>query len=337
MIPVQTKEHLVYFMQSGMMRLSKYDLRFVQNLQILTLEKSNLTTNQVALFDKLIEKYRRQLHKHGLNDEQIAQLKWEANIVPSDPKFTEAYVTVDSDKIFFKSPFSKKFVDSFNKITNNPFRWMKEKKVYEAPFSTHALRVLLSASSDHYPIINYCPITSQLLNNTEQFNAKHWSPTLINANGNYLIAATNKHVDEAIKDLPLTPSVSCLVKLATHGVRIDDGIINNDPLLKFASEYITDVDFKDVDLLITYLNAMNCDAVFVVGQASMMIQYRRILISKLKEANIHIDDRNEVLIEARLSDYKNPVKINLSSNITVHASTLKKIIRMKNSLPVVVK
>lgn len=337
MIPVQTKEHLIYFMQSGMMRLSKYDLRFVQNLQILTLGKTSLTTNQVSLFDKLVDKYRRQLHKHGLTTEQLSELNWDSTIVPSDPKFTEAYVTIDNNNILFRSPFSKKFVDSFNKVPNNPFRWIKESKVYEAPYSTHALKLLLSTAPEHYPVVNYCPITSELLNSTEQFNAKHWSPILVNANGNYLIAATNMFVDEAIKSLPLSADVECLVNLSTYGIRVDDAIINNDPLLKFASEYETEVDFKDVDQLVLYLKAMNCDAVLIAGQSSMMIQYRKILTNKLKEAAIEVSEKNFMVLEARIEKHKNPVMINLASNINIHVDKLKKIIRMKNSTPVKVK
>jgi hypothetical protein len=337
MIPVQTKEHLIYFMQSGMMRLSKYDLRFVQNLQILALEKASLTTNQVALFDKLVDKYRRQLHKHGLTTEQLTILNWDSEVVPSDPKFTEAYVTIDNSNILFRSPFNKKFVDAFNKVPNNPFKWMKERKVYEASYSTHALKLLLSISPEHYPVVNYCPITSGLLNSTEQFNAKYWSPTLVKTNGNYLIAATNVHVDKAINNLPLSADVDCLVNLSIHGIRVDNAIINNDPLLKFASEYETEVDFKDVDQLITYLKAIKCDSVLITGQSSMMVQYRRILTNKLKEAEINLDEKNFLEIGSRINNHVNPVMINLASNINVHVDKLKKIIRMKNSTPVVVK
>lgn len=337
MIPVQTKEHLIYFMQCGMMRLSKYDLRFVQNLQVLVLEKTSLTTNQVMLFDKLVDKYRRQLHKHGLTQEQLENLAWESSIVPSDPKFTEAFVIIDGDSLIFRSPFSKKFIDAFKKVSYNPFKWVKEKKVYEAPYSTHALKLLLQHSSDHYPIVNYCAVTSDLLNTIEHLNAKHWCPTLVNVNGNFMVAATNKNVDEAIKDLPLTADVNCLVTLSTYGIKIDDSIINNDPLLKFASEYVTDIDFKDVDQLVKYLKAMNCDAVLVVGQSSMMLQYRKILTSKLKEASIEVDDKNFMVMESRVNSYTNPVMINLSSNILVHVDKIKKIVKMQNSLPVVVK
>jgi len=337
MIPVQTKEHLIYFMQTGMMRLSKYDLRFVQNLQTISLQKNNLTTNQVALFDKLVDKYRRQLHKHGITSEILEGLTWESTIVPSDPKFTEAYVTINDHTITFRSPFSKKFVDAFHKVPYNSFKWYKEKKVYEAPYSTHALRVILQSAAEHYPVVNYCPVTSELLNSTVQYNAKYWSPTLIKLDNHYLIAATNRFVDEAIKDLPLSSDIECLVNLSTHGVAVDSSVTNGDPLLEFASTYEVNIDFAEVDTLVTYLKAMNCDAVLVTGQASMLVQYRRILKSKLADSGIHVDEKNNIVLEARLKDYSRPVLINLSSMAVQESSKFKKVIRMKNSLPVVVR
>ena len=334
MIPVQTKEHLIYFMQSGMMRLSKYDLRFVQNLQLLTMQHTNLTTNQVSLFDKLIEKYKRQLHKHGLSDVHLVGLTWESTIVPSDPKFTEAYVSIANDTITFRSPFSKKFIEHFRKKEFNTCAWYKDKKVYESPYSTTALKYLIEVANEHYPIVNYCPVVSNLLNTVDQYNAKYWNPTLIKHNDMYLVAAMNTSLADAISHIPLSNDPEIISNLAKHGIQIDDSVIGGDTVLTFASSYAPEVDIVNIDSVIECLKAINCDSVTVVGRAA---QYSRILTEKIKTSGLYLDDNKGIVIEERLKDKKNPVVMFLTTNVSTASSCFKKIIKVKNSMPVVVK
>jgi hypothetical protein len=338
MIPVTTKEHLIYFMQCGVMRLGKYDLRFVQNLHLLTVQNKTITTNQVALVDKLVDKYKRQLHKQGITSDQLASLKWESAIVNSDPQFTEAYVTITNDTITFKSPFNKKFIDNFRKVEHNTFAWIKDNKIYESPYSTEALKTLLTVANAHYPVVNYCPVVSNLLNSVDKYSAKYWNPTLIKCNDIYLIAGINERLDDAIKDMPLSNNPCSLSILASYGVSIDERIIDNDPLLEFASSFISEVDYKDVDNIVQYLLAIKCDSVTIVGQAGMTLHYRKILAEKIKNSGIHLDDdKNGMVLEARLEGKKIPVVISLSSNLNWPAPNFKKIVRMRNSLPVVIK
>lgn len=335
MIPVQTKEHLIYFMQSGMMRLSKYDLRFVQNLQLLTMQHTNLTTNQVSLFDKLVEKYKRQLHKHGLSDTQLANLSWESTIVPSDPKFTEAYVSITNNTITFRSPFSKKFIEQFRKKEFNTFTWHKDKKVYESDYSTNALKYLLEVANNHYPVVNYCPVVSNLLNTVDQYNAKYWNPTLVKCNDNYFIAAINSNLADAISDITLSSDPEVISSLVKYGITIDDSVIGDDNILKFASTYTPEVDLANFDSVLECLKAIKCDSVTIVGRVA---QYSRVLSEKIKNSGLHLDDNKGVVLEERLKDKKNPVVMFLTSNMAASASEkFKKIIKVKNSMPVVIK
>lgn len=337
MAPIKTKDHLVYFMQCGMLRLSRYDLHFIQNLHNLIITKGNVTTNQVALFEKVVEKYSRQLSKHGLIKSKIDQLNWETVIVPSDKKFTEAYISIVEDKIIFKSPFNKKFLESFNRDTYNSFKWIREDKHYISDFSAEALKHLLRRAKEHYSVINYCPITSTLINNVEQFNAKYWEPTLIHLHGKYIIASINEPLNDAVKDIELSNDPECLSMLATYGIKIDDSIINGDPLLKFASEYFTEIDYTNTDIFIKYLHAIKCDCIFTAG-LTLPPQYKKILISKIKESNIEVEEKSNILLTERLRGKKNPVVMfMLQRNMSNIPAFFKKIVKITNGLPILIK
>lgn len=338
MIPIKTKEHLVYFMQCGMMRLSKYDLRFVQNLMAMTSQQ--ITTNQVALFDKLLDKYKRQLFKHGLTPAKLAELNWETKIIASDPKFSEASVSVTGNTITFKSPFNKKFIDQFKKIEHNPYAWNKDKKIYEAPFSTQALKYLLSITHDIYPVVNYCPELTRMLNTLDKYSAPYWNPTLIKCNDIYLIAAINEHLHSAINNIEISCDPECISFLASCGVKIDDKVINQNATLKFASEFNPEVDITDIDSLVENLRAIKCDVIFLSGRSKWALHYKKILEEKIQDTDLVIDDKINEILESRLEGKKNPVMFYLSSGLAELRKTngkFRKIIKLKNSTPVNIK
>lgn len=342
MIELKTREHLIYFMQSGLLRLSKYDLRFIQNLQALTSTNNKITTNQVALFEKLVTKYQRQLEKHKITESLLANLTWKTPVVASDPKFTEAYISIDDGIISFRSPFNKKFVDSFKKIPNNVFSWIKEKKAYEATFSTVSLKIIVDASHTHYPNVNYCPITTTLLNTiiAQYENVKYWSPTLVKCGDLYIVAALNTELAEAIKDIPLSNDPVCLTELATYGIAIDEKITNNNPLLEFASTYISEMDIKDIDTFIENLKRINCDGVFLAGRVALA-NSKNFIADKIKKANIYFDERYDMymLTSARAEDYKNPVVLVSAAKPFnyIPFNSFKKVIKIKNSIPIDIK
>ena len=65
MIELNNKEQLIYYMVANL-RLSRYDIRFLQNLEKISSVKKRITSNQVELVDKLIEKYERQFVKNQM-------------------------------------------------------------------------------------------------------------------------------------------------------------------------------------------------------------------------------------------------------------------------------
>lgn len=337
MVPIKTKEHLVYFMQCGMLRLSRYDLHFVQNLNVLATSKKTITTNQIVLFDKIVDKYSRQLQKHGLTKTKIEGLVWENEIVPSDSKYTEAYITIKDNTIIFKSPFSKKFLEKFSNHDYNSFKWYRETKQYESEYSTQSLKYLITLAKQFYPKINYCEVTEHLINSVEKFNAKYWEPTLICLNGRYIIAAINEALYNATAEIELSSNPECLSLLAAHGVKVDESIVDNNPLLKFASEYSTIIDYADADNFINYLHAVKCDSVFVSGLV-LSQQYKKDLITKIKEANIQVDEKSNILLLERLKEKKNPIILYMMERTLLNVPALfKKIVRITNGLPIHIK
>jgi hypothetical protein len=328
MIPIQNKEHLVYFMQCGMLRLSRYDLRFIQSLQTLSNQNKNLTTNQIDLFNKLVGKYQRQLAKHGLTMEKINALKWETNIITSDRQFTEAYISIVDNNIIFKSPFSKKFLAKFSKLEVNSYKWNKEEKVYRSPFSVYALRYLNDLAKEFYPKINYCPATTDLINKLESYRAKYWNPTLVKINDRYLIACTNQYLDLAIKDIELSADPMCLSKLTELGIEIDKDIINDDPLLEFCSKYYIDADTKNLDSIIEYLLAIGCKNVLIYP-APLNINIKE----KFSVFNIYNNKTFGVL--DGVGTQEDTVYIAMRSSNLAKEGNYMKVIRMNNTLPVV--
>ena len=73
MIELNNKEQLIYYMVANL-RLSRYDIRFLQNLEKISLVKKRITSNQVELVDKLIEKYERQFVKNQMFIKELSKL-----------------------------------------------------------------------------------------------------------------------------------------------------------------------------------------------------------------------------------------------------------------------
>lgn len=302
MVNITTKDHLVYFMQNGSLKLGSYDLKFIQNIFYIITNNNPLTTNQVNLFEKLITKYAKQLKRHGLTIDKLNSLKWKATIIESDTQYTDAYISVIDSKIIFKAPFSKKFLEKFRKKDTNTFVWLKEEKKYVSPFSAHALKLLVETSIASYSNIHYCDITKKLLEKIELYkNVKIWDPTLTVIGDRLIIAAINEPLFEAIKNLPLNTDTKTLLALSRHGVNIDIPEVKNDPFQQFLSSYHTEFDYVNHELLIRYIKEVDCDGV-VFLTTGILIQHKKILQQKLLDNNIIMVNSEKTLKDNNLQN-----------------------------------
>ena len=211
---MDTKEHLLYFFLQGKISLSQYDQKFLSNLQMICHEKNRVTSNQAALFDKLISKYSKQLFKNNVDVEQVKLLSWKADLVPSTP----------------------------------------------AEFSTYALKIAYTLLPDYFPIVMYCDKLLSLLEQLSIYeNVKVWEPTLVRVNGNLIVAGVNNILGDMLANMELNHDARTFYELSQMGIKIDPSLIDS-PKLKFASEFITEVNldnFTNVAKWIVELNPSN--------------------------------------------------------------------------------
>lgn len=322
-------------MQCGVMRLSTYDLKFVQNIHYLMTQQKPITTNQVSLLEKLITKYAKQFKKQNLEIKVLQDLPWTNNIVSSDPLFTDAYISIENNKIIFKAPFNKNFIKEFRLTNNNSYIWFRENRRYESPFSTIAVKILVKLVHDFYPVVHYCPVISSLLNNIDQYNGvKYWEPTLVNVNGNHLIACTNEYLDYAIRHIDLNNHISTLSLISEYGIQIDSDIIEDKKKLDFVSSYITDVDMTNLSDVISYLKELKCDCIYFSGKSLLV---KKDLQTKLIEVTTNLFNLNDMPYNRKIHDFNYPVVIQFSSTIStakIQLHEIKKIIRIKDSTPI---
>jgi hypothetical protein len=341
MIQLSTKEHLVYFMQTGVLRLSNYDLKFVQNLNHFILQQKAITSNQIALFEKLILKYEKQFKKQNLPLNFLDSLPWTTKIVASDPIYTDAYISIVEDNIHFKAPYNKNFITNFRKLDYNPYIWKKEVRRYEAPFSTMALKILVQLVHYFYPIVHYCGTTKELLNTTKHYdNVKYWQPTLVKINDNYIVVASNKNLDDAIKHIPLNSNLDTMVTLVDYGVTMDVGLAEDKDILKFVNEYIYETNLENLDKVFEYLKKLGCDGVYFSGHSLLIkkeVKEKILAVTK----NIHnLTDVSVFNKTLRSGNYKFPVVLQFSSIVStskLRTCGIRKVIKIINSNPIDIK
>ena len=129
MVELNYKEHLVHYMASTL-RLSRYDIRFLQNLEKIIVDKKRITSNQVGLVEKLVEKYERQFIKNQLFISELLKLPWKTLIVKTTDEYTSAHIGILDDNIIFKTPYNKLFITSFRSLSQSSFIWDNENKYY---------------------------------------------------------------------------------------------------------------------------------------------------------------------------------------------------------------
>lgn len=345
MIDLKTREHLIYFMQCGMMRLSKYDLQFIQNIQIIVTQHKPLTVNQVKLFEKLVEKYKRQLNKHGIDDNKITSLEWKCNIIPSEPAYTHAHIFIEDNNIYLKSPFNKKFIKEFRENRANTFLWNSSKRRYESVFSTPALKYVIDSTHKFYSDINYCPVTTQLLNTICHYTDDDiWDPTLICKDGYYYIVALNQNLYDAIKDIPLDNQFTTLDKLSRFGIKIHSSVTNHNDKLEFASSYNVTKTIDELAKVVTWITELGCDVAYFTGTGALTIKLKKDLDELLMRENIVIINRPEFYLDQDSDNvckkFKYAVLFQLGSVLMSTAlldKDIHKIICLKNSTPINIK
>jgi hypothetical protein len=336
MVELKTAEQVIQFMTGGEISLSRFDEKFLSSLNTCT----RVTTNQVELFYKLLYKYARQLTKHNLDVEVLLHLPWTLPVVESAPAYTHGHIEIIDDKITFRCPFNRNFINDFRKEEFNTFLWDNTKRMYESAFTPYALKILLDVGSKHYKNINYCPITTQLIESLYPYSkVSCWDPTLVNINGNLMIASTNEIIDDLIKDIPLSTDPLILAKLASYGIMVHENVHQHDEFLKFASTFENTIEVNNAINIIDWLIDLECDIVYFSG-VSTMNPIKSDLIKHLMLNNIAYHDVSTWGAKTPSpTKYNFPVLFRFRTNFTTEFDPYRvaKIVKFVNSNPITIK
>ena len=131
-----------------------------------------------------------------------------------------------------------------------PIIWNNESKRYETKYSDHKFRLLTLAAQSHFKTIEYCSYLTSLLCQLDEYKYTIcWTPTLVNINGRFLIAATNSELDNAIKHIPLNDDLKTLWELSTYGIITHPDIIEVDLLKRsFVATQVFEMNLKNMDI-----------------------------------------------------------------------------------------
>lgn len=336
MVELKTAEHIIHFMKSGVLSLSRYDDRFISNLQIL----KQVTTNQVELFYKLIYKYRRQLAKHGFDADNLIQLPWVMPVVESTEAYTDGHVEIVDNMITFKCPYNRSFIDAFRKQPMNHFQWHRENRQYESKFGTHALKILLETASTVYKKVHCCEHTTKIIDSLKQYEkVKYWQPTLVRVNNNLMIVATNQYIDEALSDIPLNDDPVTLSRLAFYGITIDSSVHDNSDRMNFISSMHSTMEMVDIINIVPWLKEIGCDCVYMSGP-SIISHTKQQLMTLLDAEKIkYFDSVNQFSRTPSTAQYDFPVLVRFKKSLDSSFDPYKvgKIIQLVNSQPINIK
>jgi len=334
------KEHLLHFFLQGKISLSQYDYKFMVNLQTMIHNSHRVTSNQAELFDKLISKYARQLTKSSLVKEELKVLPWKAMVVESSPEYTGANVSLDEDIITVRVPFNKTFISSFRGIEDNPFEWIKEEKLYRAPFSTAAFKLLYTVLPKSFTIVNYCETLDSILADLKQYEGLIWEPTLIRLNDRIVLGAANPVVAEFISNLDLSMTIDALYAISRFQFPVHPDFYGDDPKLKFAYEYVTEVDIDSISQVAKWMRSLKVQRVLLDRTLAMDKKFRSDIETALTGISVvpatSTDFKQDSPIPPRSFLLQAHSHLNTRLNTYINHN-IDKIVVLKNSRPVEVK
>jgi hypothetical protein len=320
-------------------RLSRYDLQFINNLTNLIARNNTITTNQDTLFRKIAFKYRKQFTQHKMIVDDVLLLPWKCNMIESSPQYTNASIAILQDKIIFKSPFSKSFLTALKKDPIYTMEWHKDKRQYEIQYGPSVLKSLVTMSSDYFTTIDYCPITREIIDSLSDYESiKYWEPTLVCNNGYFYIASLNEVLFDSIKDIPLTNDLLMIADYVQYGIAIDDSVTEHfskfeDPRkINLAVKYQSEFEIKELDTAIKWLRELGCDG---ISESSRLSSNQLFLLGENSENLLNQLGIDIIRDHSNLKSYEKPVMIHYRNyRIMDLSTTLFKTIKCVNSEPV---
>lgn len=336
------KEDLLKYLISGSLHLSKKDYGFFTNIKNQIQQNKPITSNQNSLFDKLLIKYKRQLHKEGYTAEDFLSLVWKIPVINSEPEYLCANISIQNNKIIIRCPFNSKFISSIKEIQLQPYNWNKKEKFYEADLTTYNLKKGLGCVKKYYDDIKYDSNISQILDTLNQYtNVKFWNPTLVKVSDSFYVSCINESLYEAIKNIEWSDDPKVVLKLSQYGITIDESVIKNDGLLNFASNHYATVDIDNIKELRIWLDALEYDLIFLGSN----IIFNKTVTDDIKKelGDIPISRNTDDLdlynniLYLNYNSYKRHTASYLSLNVKDLHKNITKVLTITNSRPVYIK
>ena len=280
------KEHLLYFFMKGTIRLSEYDSRFLSNLLSIVDKKNKVTSNQADLFDKLVNKYARQLTKQGFHKDALLRLDWKTEVVPSSDEYTGALVQLIDDELQIRVPFNKKFIQEFRKDIAISFIWDPDFKIYRSPFNTSAFKAAWYTLPKFFPSVTFSENLQQLVADIKTYEGLFWQNIILPVNGRVMFSSAYPILHELVDKIGYDITFDNLQQFSLLGVEIHGSLIVDRPDLKFASELYTEVDIDDFEQVTEYIKQLGDLQIYVARNLPQQHQLREKFTDALRKTGL---------------------------------------------------
>jgi hypothetical protein len=325
--------------------LSRYDQKFFYNLQLINvLPRKAITSNQAALFTKVVKKYKKQLATLNCDADQLSEIPWTLPVIQSSPEFTHAQISIENNELILKCPFKQAFVQEFRDHT--VMIWNRDKKLYSTEYGLHKLKIIINCVMKHYNEIKFCDTIQNIINEISIYDESQcWDPTLVKCNGRLYIANLNESLDKAIKHVELNTSLNTLATLCSYGVKISHSLQNqlvehsvND--LYFAVNRQIAYEVSDVEGLAEKLKKINCDYVLHASLMYAKEDVHDFAHELARHVNFPVETSNMRKITWSSKKYEMPVLLKSMSSYSFAGSGspyAAKVINLVNSNPIEIK
>ncbi len=325
--------------------LSRYDQKFFANLQILNvLPRKPITSNQVALFKKIVQKYKNQLQKLNYDSLELSEVPWSLKVVPSDPTYTAAHIEIKNNQIILKCPYKTSFQQNFRQ--EMLMKWNRELKQYQTEFGLYTFKKVLQIVDKHYEDIHLCTESQSIVKEIEFFkDCDIWNPTLCRKNNYLYIAGINESLYKNISEIPLDIDLKTLSILSSYGIEIEKKLkqellsMYDKDTLQFATQRVLYYDINDVTGLTEKLKAIGCDilcfGMHFTKNVSEDFFLKKQILDRLNVSN-YIVEKSDSGVPDDLQNYSLPVfiKFNSFSYLGKGSGFFSKVIELKNNNPI---
>lgn len=303
---LSAEELITWLANDQTISLSRYDKKFFQNILYIILDKNEITTNQLKLYERLLDKYKRQFYKHKINTIELQNLPWKkTKIVQSAPTFTEPRFELHDDKLYLYSPFNKKFIEQVHKHNIIKIEWKKEERRYEAPFYTIGFKLLLAITQSVFSVIHFDEQLEKVMLEAE-LDGDYFEPTVVEIDNHLYIAGTNQVLNEAIKHIKLEYTLPCFANLRQYGISFSPKVKDKMISMYSAEDYnfaVSDTIKFDVNNPEHFkrLKSINCDLVIVFGLLrNMMVPKFDIPVHVINNYFIADEDFNKIVADKQM-------------------------------------